>query len=436
MTQTPLLEQAHQGNPQAIAHLISRSLQKQGVTARVESTHGLLEVMLEAAQVPQETLAAFVHQGLLKLKIATVHEASVYGRKAGEHFATWHQQFELQPRPLTDFVANFTPTPPSFESSTQPTSAQPRSLTFALATEDGGVVRLDIALILGILGAALIVLGAFTPIFSVPIVGSVSFFKNGSEEGYALIGCTIAAIVFLLKKRYTLLWSAALGASGLVALVFTNFQLQMHKVQSSLNADLAGNSFRGLADAALASVHLEWGWMVLLLGCATLLSATYLKQRKPSKQSYLALAVASALLVAVVLIPPSIQASGQAVKAKESEGKQYVGSLNRSQQAYYLEKDTFSWQIEDLELEIKTETSNYHYQITATDKERAVTVGTAKTGGLKSYVGGVFVTRDSSGSATTGAIVCQSEHATQTPLDPPTLNGTAPQCASGSVTLD
>lgn len=436
MTQTPLLEQAHQGNPQAIAHLISRSLQKQGVTATVASTHGFLEVMLEAAQVPQETLAAFVHQGLLKLKIEAVYEASVYGRQAGEHFATWHQQFQLQPRPVTDFVANFTPTLPAFESSTQPTNAQPRPLTLALATEDGGVVRLDLALFLGILGAGLLILGAFAPIFNLPVVGSVTFFKNGSEEGYALIGCAIASIVFLLKKRYAFLWATALGASGLVALVFIIFQLQMHQVRSSLDADLADNPFRGLADAAVASVQLQWGWIVLILGCATLLFATYLKQRKPSRQTYLALAAAIGLFVIIHLVLPSIQYAGQAVKAKESEAKMYVGSMNRSQQAHYLEKSTFSWQIEDLGLGIKTETTNYHYQITVADQERAVAVGTAKTGGLKSYAGGVFVTRDSSGSATTVSILCQSDHATQTPLDPPTLNGTAPQCASGSTTLD
>jgi len=46
-TQPPsnLLEQAHQGNTQAISHLINRSLQRQGVTASVELNHGLLEVI-------------------------------------------------------------------------------------------------------------------------------------------------------------------------------------------------------------------------------------------------------------------------------------------------------------------------------------------------------------------------------------------------------
>jgi len=69
-------------------------------------------VILEANQVPSESLATFIHQGLIKLKIETAYEASVYGRITGELFPTWSQQFELKPRPTNDFVSNFTPTQP------------------------------------------------------------------------------------------------------------------------------------------------------------------------------------------------------------------------------------------------------------------------------------------------------------------------------------
>ncbi len=436
MTQAPLLEQAHQGNPQAISHLINRSLQKQEITATVESDNGFLEVMLEASQVPNETLAAFIRQGLLKLKIETAYEAGVYGRKAGEHFATWSQQFELKPRPTTDFVTHLTSTLPQFDQPNQSAVSQPRPLAITLATEDGGTVRLDLALILGILGTVLIVLGAFAPVFSVPILGNVSFFRDGSEEGYILIGCAIASMIFLLKKQYTFLWSSALGASGIVALVFSFFQMQLHQVKSSLDSDLADNPFRGLADAAVASVQMQWGWIVLIFGCAMLLFAAYLRQREPSKQTYTTLAVAIALLVFVNIALPSIQYAGQAARAKEAEAKQNIGSMNRAQQAYYLEKDSFSWQIEDLGIGMRTETTNYHYQITIADKERAVALGTAKTDGLKSYAGGVFAIHDSSAEVTTVAIECQSDQATQTPVEPPTLNGTEPQCASGSSKLN
>ncbi|HBK62146.1 MAG TPA: hypothetical protein DD000_01105, partial [Cyanobacteria bacterium UBA11166] len=53
---------------------------------------------------------------------------------------------------------------------------------------------------------------------------------------------------------------------------------------------------------------------------------------------------------------------------REVEPKQYVGSMNRQQQAYFLEKNTFSNDIEKLDLGIKTETTNYSYSTEVTDK--------------------------------------------------------------------
>ncbi|MGB7084463.1 MAG: type IV pilin-like G/H family protein, partial [Phormidesmis sp.] len=44
----------------------------------------------------------------------------------------------------------------------------------------------------------------------------------------------------------------------------------------------------------------------------------------------------------------------QANKAKQSEAKTYVGSMNRAQQAYYLERGAFTGTITDLGLGIAT----------------------------------------------------------------------------------
>src|SRR6476620_8630709 len=51
----------------------------------------------------------------------------------------------------------------------------------------------------------------------------------------------------------------------------------------------------------------------------------------------------------------------QANKAKQSEAKTYVGSMNRAQQAYYLENTAFSNSIGQLGLGIATQTVNYQY---------------------------------------------------------------------------
>jgi type IV pilus assembly protein PilA len=106
---------------------------------------------------------------------------------------------------------------------------------------------------------------------------------------------------------------------------------------------------------------------------------------------------------------------GMATKAKQSEGKQYVSSMNRGQQAYYAENSVFSNYIPALGLGIKTETNNYKYSTRAT-QTAAFNYGVAKNKTLKNYVGGVFLVpaqkldpnarRD---AMTTVAILCKTE---------------------------
>ena len=88
-----------------------------------------------------------------------------------------------------------------------------------------------------------------------------------------------------------------------------------------------------------------------------------------------------------VFVPPLVTV---ALKAKQSEAKQYISSMNKGQQAYFAENGTFSTSIEALGLGIKTETTNYKYSIRVT-KTAAFNYGVPKKPELKSYFGGVFL---------------------------------------------
>jgi type IV pilus assembly protein PilA len=99
----------------------------------------------------------------------------------------------------------------------------------------------------------------------------------------------------------------------------------------------------------------------------------------------------------------------QANKAKESESKQYVGSANRSQQAYYLEKNTFASDISNLGMGIRTQTSNYTYAIQNVGNTAVANVSfPANTSTLRAHSGGVQIGTTSGNEATTLAILCQS----------------------------
>ncbi|MBD1804461.1 type IV pilin-like G/H family protein [Microcoleus sp. FACHB-SPT15] len=127
-------------------------------------------------------------------------------------------------------------------------------------------------------------------------------------------------------------------------------------------------------------------------------------------------------ILAAIALPSFLN---QANKAKQSEAKTYVGSMNRGQQAYYLENDEFSTEIGELGLGIKTQTANYKY---ASDNiSSTVPVGITNRGypaagataPIKAYIGGVNVaTIQATSEATTLAVLCESKQAVAVGGDP------------------
>ena len=63
-------------------------------------------------------------------------------------------------------------------------------------------------------------------------------------------------------------------------------------------------------------------------------------------------------ILAAIALPSFLN---QAAKARQSEAKTYVGSINRSQQAYLLEKQQFAPNLQTLGLGIAATTANYAY---------------------------------------------------------------------------
>lgn len=106
----------------------------------------------------------------------------------------------------------------------------------------------------------------------------------------------------------------------------------------------------------------------------------------------------------------------QANKAKQSEAKTYVGSMNRAQQAYYLENSTFAPTLPLLGLGIPEDTDNYDYTLSAIATTNGVGITSqgkpkstsANPSSVKAYIGGVQVLSDGGGNANSKAILCEA----------------------------
>lgn len=116
----------------------------------------------------------------------------------------------------------------------------------------------------------------------------------------------------------------------------------------------------------------------------------------------------------------------------QRESLQYVGAMNRGQQAHYREKGAFTSDIHQLWENFSTETQNYRYQTVMLDAIAVQNYGTSKDQQneplqsvkkvlqryfslgdyverpLKSYTGLVWVTEDENGEEITMATLCES----------------------------
>ena len=146
----------------------------------------------------------------------------------------------------------------------------------------------------------------------------------------------------------------------------------------------------------------------------------HINQKKKGNEGFtlielLVVVIIIGILAAIAL--PSLL--GQVNKAKQAEAKQNIGSINRSQQAYYLENTNFATDITNLGVGVKISTVNYSYSILAgagADNGPLADWAVPQTGKvtLKSYVGIVGTLTSAAGAATsevlTTATVCEAKN--------------------------
>jgi type IV pilus assembly protein PilA len=156
----------------------------------------------------------------------------------------------------------------------------------------------------------------------------------------------------------------------------------------------------------------------------------------------------------LMVLPDLLSCTNKIVLA---EAKQNIGVLNRSQQAYFLDNNTFANSIAALDIGIRTQTRNYNYSMRAT-KTAAFNYAIARSDytyqtvnlgrfqwqrrtnrEIKSYVGGVFAVpattlepKADKSETVTLAIACEALRIGSITPNPPTLVKGIPTCGAGT----
>jgi hypothetical protein len=120
-------------------------------------------------------------------------------------------------------------------------------------------------------GAGLLAVGLFTPIVTLPIMGSINFLSG--FYGYILLALAALSVALAAKSRERdLIWTGS-AAAGAILYSFVRLQYMISSMRSAMADQLAGNPFAGFAQLAVSSVQLQWGWLPVATGAALLIYA-------------------------------------------------------------------------------------------------------------------------------------------------------------------
>jgi hypothetical protein len=126
---------------------------------------------------------------------------------------------------------------------------------------------------LGLIGSIALMIGVFSPLVSMPMMGAVNYFQNGKGLGAIVFILALVSLALSLFKKYSALWLTGLASVGSLIFSFIKFQIVISDMKSSASKNLEGNPFRGIADMAVNSIQLQWGWGLLLTGGILLIAS-------------------------------------------------------------------------------------------------------------------------------------------------------------------
>jgi len=117
-----------------------------------------------------------------------------------------------------------------------------------------------------LIGSVTTMIGVFSPLIDMPLMGSVNAFHNGRSLGAAIFILGVVSLLLSLAKKYLGLWLTGVGVLGITIYLFVEEQLHISHLKEQIAGNMDGNPFQGLANMAADSIQLDWGWAMLLVG--------------------------------------------------------------------------------------------------------------------------------------------------------------------------
>jgi hypothetical protein len=147
-------------------------------------------------------------------------------------------------------------------------------------------------IMLGLGGAAALLLGFFCPIMRLPIIGSMSYLsfigllvREGAVSemtisAFLVLAAVGVAVITAAIKQPPLFWIPGIGGACATLLTVGKYLWMQGEMAQRMKKDLDGNPFAGLAKAMVQSVSLDFGIGVIVIGAGLFIAAAVIKSAK------------------------------------------------------------------------------------------------------------------------------------------------------------
>lgn len=147
-------------------------------------------------------------------------------------------------------------------------------------------------IMLGLGGAAALLLGFFCPIMRLPIIGSMSYLsfigllvREGAVSemtisAFLVLAAVGVAVIAAVIKRPPLFWIPGVGGACATLLTVGKYLWMQGEMARKMKKDLDGNPFAGLAQAMVQAVSLDFGIGVIVIGAGLFIAAAVVKSVK------------------------------------------------------------------------------------------------------------------------------------------------------------
>jgi len=141
--------------------------------------------------------------------------------------------------------------------------------------------------IIGIIGVVFLIAGIFLPLVKVSIIGNLNFYEKNQTESIIIIALAVLSLIFILVKRYILLWFSSIA----IIVVMATASIRLVRIAKSLmKAQSAAEKIMGeklvakitekITETAIKHTQVKIGIAFLVIGLLLIILCAILGKRE------------------------------------------------------------------------------------------------------------------------------------------------------------